>query len=67
MNQHNHHGHEHKHNTHSTKRAPHKDWRLWAGVVLMLIAIVAYILSLDEEIVPGEPGIEQPVPAMPAE
>ena len=34
---------------------------------LMLAAIVAYILSLDEEIVPGEPGIEQPVPAMPAE
>lgn len=26
----------------------HKDWRVWAGVLLMLAAIAIYVLSLDD-------------------
>jgi hypothetical protein len=33
----------------------HKKWQSWVVVGLMLLAMVAYVLSMDEEIVPGEP------------
>ena len=38
-----------------------RDWRMWTVVVLMLAAMVVYILSLDNESAPGEPG--NPAPA----
>jgi len=31
---------------------PHKDWRAWAALLLMLAAIAAYVLSLDDSIIP---------------
>ena len=42
--------------SHNHKQRPgrklHKDWRAWLAVVLMLAAIVMYVLSLDDSIVP---------------
>lgn len=60
------HSHEHKHHG-GGKRPLHKDWRLWVGVILMLVAIATYVLTLDESIIPGRgPSDEQPrVPAAP--
>lgn len=31
---------------------PHKDWRMWVAVLSMLAAIVAYVLTLDDSIIP---------------
>lgn len=31
---------------------PHKDWRTWLGLALMLLAITMYVLSLDDSVVP---------------
>jgi len=31
----------------------HKDWRFWVAVGLMIAAIVAYVLSMDESMQPG--------------
>lgn len=70
MNQHNQHGHghQHKHESAPAKRGLHQDWRLWTAVVLMLAAIAAYILSGDEEFVPGEQDQpDAPAERMPAE
>ena len=65
MNKHDH-KHEHKHDTHHTpKWAPHKDWRLWTVVGLMLAAIAAYVLTMDESIIPGSNTEEPEVPAAP--
>ena len=64
MNQHNHaHGHGHHHP--NQKNSPHKDWRLWVVVGLMLAALFAYVLSDDEAIQPAPEGaIDAPtVPA----
>lgn len=56
-------GHAEQHYDKTASRGWHKSWVTWVVVVLMLAAMVVYILSLDNEIVPGEPG--QPrVPAM---
>ncbi len=53
---------EHVHHPPVQKTPPHKDWRLWAIVGLMLIAMLGYIFTMDEALEPG--GGEQP--AMPA-
>ena len=66
MNKHSHeqqpagsHGHGHqKHPSAGWK--PHRDWRVWA-VALMLLAMVVYVLTMDESLAPGEGG-----PAIPA-
>lgn len=50
-------GHQHEHP--SKNQGLHKDWRTWAVVLLMLVAMAAYVFSLDEEIVPGEPPGER--------
>ncbi len=65
-----HHGegsHEQKHHQGDGKRPIHKDWRLWVGVILMLVAMAAYVMTLDESILPGgSSDNEQPrVPAAP--
>ena len=45
-------------------RQAHKDWRLWLAVGLMLIAILTYVMTMDESLPPG--GKVQPVvPAAP--
>ena len=33
-----------------------RDWRMWTVVALMLTAMAVYVLSLDNEVAPGEPG-----------
>ena len=38
-----------------------RDWRMWTVVALMLAAMVVYIMSLDNEVAPGEAG--NPAPA----
>jgi hypothetical protein len=53
-------GHEHGHR-HPKKFRPHKDWRIWVGVLLMLGAILVYVFSLDESV--GPPGNVPRVPA----
>jgi hypothetical protein len=41
--------HSHKH---SSGRKVHKDWRVWLALLLMLGAIVMYVLTLDDSIIP---------------
>lgn len=31
---------------------PHKDWRMWVGLALTLLAIAMYVLSLDDTMLP---------------
>ena len=31
---------------------PHKDWRVWVALLLMLAAIFTYVLTLDDSIIP---------------
>lgn len=59
---HQHAEHAHEHSPKPAGGGLHKDWRAWTVVVLMLAAMAGYILSMDEEIVPGEPA----QPQMPA-
>jgi hypothetical protein len=57
-------GHDHHHGSHPVPWSQrwHKDWRLWAIVALMLVAMAVYVLSDNESI--GPEGVEQPaVPA----
>lgn len=42
----------HKQHSQPRKRPLHTDWRAWTVVALMLAAMAAYILSLDESIGP---------------
>ena len=56
------HDHDHKHKESSShrraaKRAPHRDWRFWT-VIAMLVGIGIYVLTLDEVI--GPAGVEVP-------
>jgi hypothetical protein len=32
------------------RKKMHKDWRVWAAVVLMLAAILIYVLTLDDSL-----------------
>lgn len=43
---------------------PHRDWRVYVGVVLMLIAMFVYLATLDEAVRP-DATVDQPVPAAP--
>jgi len=58
MTQHNHkhsgsHRHEHRDTEEWSARKLHKDWRVWLAVGVMLLAIIVYVLTLDESIVPS--------------
>ncbi len=49
---------EHDHHHHDQHQVPawkrlHRDWRVWLGVILMLTAMAAYVISQDESIRPG--------------
>lgn len=64
MNKHIHeHNHGHQHEHHRPGWKPHRDWRVWV-VALMLLAMVIYVLTMDESLWPG--GSEPAVPAAPA-
>jgi hypothetical protein len=70
MTQHNHkhpgsekHHHEHKEKT--GIRNLHKDWRTWVAVGLMLAAMAAYVLTLDDSVVPGAKTTTQSQTAAP--
>lgn len=41
---------------------PHRDWRVYVGVALMLLAMFVYLATMDESWRPSGPT-EQPVPA----
>ena len=41
---------------------PHRDWRVYLGVALMLIAMFVYLATMDESIQPGG-QVTEPVPA----
>ena len=43
----------HHHATDFPKKKLHHDWRFIVAVVLMLIAIVAYVLTLDDRMIPA--------------
>lgn len=36
----------------SGKKQLHKDWRVWLIVGLMLLAMIVYVLTLDDSVVP---------------
>jgi hypothetical protein len=56
------HGHDHHAAGGAKKKLIHHDWRFWTAIVLMGLAMVAYVVSFDESFRPG--GGEQPeVPA----
>jgi hypothetical protein len=70
MTEHDHpHGHKHGHHGHGepqhqkTNKGLHKDWRSWLVVGLMLAAMLAYVLTMDESLQPGQP----PGESMPAD
>jgi len=47
--------HDHRHHAHSqeaSKRGWHKDWRTWLVVSLMLLAMLVYLLTMDDSLVP---------------
>lgn len=57
MTQHNHnHSESHRHarrdESESSIKKLHKDWRVWLIVGIMLIAMITYVLTLDDSIVP---------------
>ncbi|QDU95620.1 hypothetical protein [Lignipirellula cremea] len=51
---------KHQHHQHPPARKPHKDWRLWAVVLLILVSMAVYVLSMDESLRPGGAGPEEP-------
>jgi len=55
--------HNHKHSeshrqakrdeSESSSKKLHKDWRVWLAVGIMLAAMIMYVLTLDDSIVPA--------------
>jgi hypothetical protein len=45
-------------------RRAHKDWRLWVVVGLMLLAMLTYVMTMDEAVQPGG-KVQEAVPAAP--
>jgi len=48
----------HSHQTSGSSGQPHarklhKDWRVWAGVILMLACMAIYLLTMDNALVPA--------------
>jgi hypothetical protein len=67
MNQHQHpHDHSHAHHQEKPGRQFHKDWRVWVGVIVMLVALASYILTFDERFRPAPaPAPETAAPSAP--
>ena len=47
------HGHSRVNETKSGSNKFHKDWRVWVAVGIMLAAILMYVVTLDESVVPA--------------
>ncbi len=47
-----HHGNDHDNKKSTAKRGPHRDWRFWVAIA-MLIGMAIYVFTLDEAIRPG--------------
>jgi hypothetical protein len=43
---------------------PHRDWRVYVAVALMLVSMFVYLATMDEALPPGG-SAAQPVPAAP--
>lgn len=43
----------HHHSTELPQKKFHQDWRFIVAVVLMLLAMIGYVMTLDEAVVPG--------------
>ena len=58
------HGHHHQGAEHrgAKKKMLHHDWRFWTAIVLMGLAVVAYVVSLDESFRPDD-SEQREVPA----
>ncbi len=57
MSQHKHkksgsHGHARVNESKSGSNKFHKDWRVWVAVGMMLTAILIYVVTLDDSVVP---------------
>ena len=64
MSKEHHHSPSEHHSHHAAKPGIHRDWRLWAVVLMMLAAMAIYIASVDEAVAPGvKPGPEVPAAA----
>lgn len=53
---------DHTHTRHHGWKHIHKDWRLWAAVVLMLALILVYVITVDLSLRPGKSAVP-PTPA----
>ena len=49
--------------SHPAWRRAHKDWRLWVVVGLMLLAMLTYVMTMDEAVRPGG-KVQEAVPAV---
>ena len=61
-----HHHDEHHHGSHHQQpyhKRFHRDWRVWVGVILMLAAIMAYVLSDNEALRFGRGPAQPQMPA----
>ena len=62
--QHGHDQHNSEHGSAKKTKKIHHDWRFWTAIVLMLLAMAAYVFSFDESLRPGEvDGPEVPIAA----
>jgi ABC-type Zn2+ transport system substrate-binding protein/surface adhesin len=52
---------DHSHPRHHFWKHAHRDWRVWIAVVLMLVAIVAYVMTDSLSLRPGKRAV-QPTP-----
>jgi hypothetical protein len=57
--------HEHHREVERARKRPvHHNPFFWLVVLLMLVAMGVYVFTMDDEMLPGNPG-NQPVPALP--
>lgn len=47
------HGHGSANESKSVAGGLHKDWRVWVAVAMMLAAMIVYVITLDDSIVPA--------------
>ena len=63
-NHHGGHGHQEPSNKGPWYTQVHRDWRFWTAVILMILAMVVYIVTQDESLMPGG-RVAPPTPAAP--
>ena len=52
---------DHSHPRHHFWKHAHRDWRVWIAVILMLVAIIAYVMTDNLSLRPGRRAV-QPTP-----